>query len=497
MSDKNKKQDPLPESLHEGDRVQPGHGDTSNDKYEEILHLIHKNGGLPVTINPVRVKLDHHDEQGHEIEGISRFIKRTRISFNSYKVIMDDILNCGLGALGEPKRVYSGECEDEKAPGVAITKEKSSSLLTNDDKVLFRNGALFSSSKAYSILKYATEKFVYTTFGLDPEDIGKPPGEVLPYIALIEAKLSDACCKCDIEFRPIFAELIWNYWHEEGMLMHSVNAIARRFQNKRSHRGNDPLANLSLDPLRPLNNLVWGYIQDANNRLTSTRMAFEYDHEYGLSLFATDGIKSKTADSRSFFIQAFHGLLYKCAAFYKEADNIFKVPDAFPVLNALREVHLVLSEGAGNQFGDLPATARAEMLLAQYILGRPETREFIGGRVMVPYDEVWMDRVDSMKTLQGWPGASISYYHDLAVYGEEILLSIRWISWTQVNNRDVAREWALIFRDAIQRYIHCYQAVTGVDLSAMEVSGSNDEKALMPSLLIGRKVQRDAMMRRR
>jgi len=277
-----------------------------------------------------------------------------------------------------------------------------------------------------------------------------------------------------------------------------MHAIARRFQNKTVHRGRDPLANLDFDPLRPLNNLVWGYIQDSINRLTPERRAFEYDHEYGLTLFAAGGVKPHAADSRSYFIEAFHSLLYKCSVFYKEADNLFKVPDAFPVLNALREVHLLLAEGAGNQTAPMTATARAEMLLEQYILSRPEIREFLGGRVMVPYDEAWMDKVDVMKSIQGWPGASISYFRDLAVYGEEIILSIRWISWSQVNSRDIAREWAILFRNAIQRYIFCYQAVTNIDLSALEVSGSAaNDKSLMPALLIGRKAQRDLSTRRR
>ncbi|WP_410968610.1 hypothetical protein, partial [Salmonella sp. SAL4443] len=84
------------------------------------------------------------------------------------------------------------------------------------------------------------------------------PIDVLPYVKLIEAKLSDVCCKCDTNFRPMFAELIWNYWLEEGMMVHTINAISRRFQNKRSRAGIDPLSNISLDPLRPLNNLIWG-----------------------------------------------------------------------------------------------------------------------------------------------------------------------------------------------------------------------------------------------
>jgi hypothetical protein len=496
-----------PNNLEQPERVAAtGLTDSCQDACDEILTRI-REGGLPVTINASRVQRDPTDPQSVEINAIGDFIRSSRIVFNEYKKVMDDILNCdqrfhqhstGRGRLG-PLPNNNNTYEDECGNTQTLPQEGSENvLLTEKDIEHFRFGALFSSSKSYSILKYATEKFVNIFLGLDRGDIADPPSEVLPYVKLIEAKLSDVCCcECDIKFRPLFAELIWNYWLEEGMMVHTINAIGKRFQNKRSANGKDPLSHLSLDPLRPLNNLVWGYIQDTMHRLTPTRRAYEYYSAYGIAPFATGVSKLNVAESNSFFIQAFHNLLYKCAVFYREADNLFKVPDAFPVLNALREVHLLLSEGAGNQFGDLPITSRAEMMLEQYILARPEIREFLGGRIMVPYDEAWMDRVDTMKSVQGWPGASISYYRDLAVYGEEILLSIRWISWTQINNRDIARDWALTFRDAVQRYIHCYQAVTGVDLSATEVMGPVNVKAVMPAVLIRRKAQRDLVLRRR
>ena len=48
-------------------------------------------------------------------------------------------------------------------------------------------------------------------------------------------------------------------------------------------------------------------------------------------------------------------------------------PTASRCWNALKDVHLLLSEGAHNQFGDLPSTARQEMLLQQWILARPDS----------------------------------------------------------------------------------------------------------------------------
>ena len=95
------------------------------------------------------------------------------------------------------------------------------------------------------------------------------------------------------------------------------------------------------------------------------------------------------------------------------------VADGFPVLNALKEAHLILSQGAHNQFGDLPSTARIEMLMQQWILARPEFREFLPTRIMVAYPEPWMDRVDAMKKLQGWTDTSVLHFRNLAIFGEQ------------------------------------------------------------------------------
>ena len=126
------------------------------------------------------------------------------------------------------------------------------------------------------------------------------------------------------------------------------------------------------------------------------RRNYEYDHHYGLRLEGKAVPRLRGADSRSRFIEAFHNLLRACAVFYRQDDDTTVKADAFPVLNALKEVHLILSQGAHNQFGDLPSTARIEMLLQQWLLARPEFREFLPTRIMVAYPEPWMDRVDAM-----------------------------------------------------------------------------------------------------
>lgn len=344
------------------------------------------------------------------------------------------------------------------------------------------------------------EQYLVHTNGTDEK--------VLPYLAIIRRKLGDQGIKnitmdqaldlfdedgnrdmrktncvgiiSDKLSNPCFLELIWSYWHEESMMVQGISAICRRFQNLRGNghgngngngngKGNgygfDPLANLEIDPLRPLNNVLWGYIQDEQHRLSVRRRTLEYDHHYGISLHGKAVGMLPTADSRSKFIEAFHHLLNTTLRFYKQLDDTTIVADGFPVLNALKEVHLILSEGAHNQFGDLPSTARIEMLMQQWLLARPEFREFLPTRIMVAYPEAWMDRVASMNSLQNWTKTSVLHFRDLGVFGEQLLLSVRFGNWAAVSDRNQAANWAKFWREQIQGYVHAYRAVTGIDLS--------------------------------
>jgi hypothetical protein len=265
-----------------------------------------------------------------------------------------------------------------------------------------------------------------------------------------------------------------------------------RFQNRRGPAELDPLAEMAIDPLRPLNNLLWGYIQDEQHRLTLARRVYEYDHEYGLTLVGQAVPRVVGADTRSRFLEAFHNLLHRASIFYKEDDDTTMIADPFPVLNALRDVHLLLAEGAHNQWGDLPWTARMEMLMQQWILARPEFREFLPTRIMVPYPEPWMERVDAMRRLQSWGDASVRYFSDLGRFGEQILLSIRFGDWSNIFDRNAAADWARSWRQEVQWYIHAYQTVTGVDLSAditdVRQAEQARERALQPAFHIQRRL---------
>jgi hypothetical protein len=310
--------------------------------------------------------------------------------------------------------------------------------------------------------------------------------DTLPYYALIRLKLKDIPIKTrDLDAatncfgllqekltHPCFLELIWSYWHEEGMLVQSANAISMRFQNRRNGPGRDPLGELETDPLRPLNSVLWGYIQDEQHRLTVPRRVYEYDHHYGITLHGKAVPTIQSADSRSKFLEAYHRLLNLCSTFFTQDDDTTVKADGFPLLNGLKEVHLLLTQGQHNQYGDLPWNARLEMLMQEWLLARPEMREFLPGRIMVAYPEPWMDRVDSMKKLQGWTDTSVLHFRDLGVFGEQILLSIRFAPWNDVNDRYEAANWARYWRAEIQGYLHAYRAVTGVDLTLDRVDAT-------------------------
>jgi hypothetical protein len=325
----------------------------------------------------------------------------------------------------------------------------------------------------------------------------------LPYLELIRGRLTgidinetDGAgtlnCSGIIQSKltnPLLIELIWSYWMEEAMLVQTLMAISQRFQNRQANGERDPLAQLEIDPLRPFSNFLWGYVQDEQHRLSVVRRANEYSHQYGLVLQGKAMRNVRSVDRRSKFLEAFHNLLHQCVQFFKQDDDTTVIADGFAVLNAVKETHYVLAQGAHNQFGDLPATARQEMLIEQWMLARPEVREFLGGRVMVPYPEAWMDRVDAVKTLKGWTDVSVVHFRDLAVFGEQVLLSIRWDSWSRRNDPDFAANWARSWRPEIQGYIHAYRVVTGIDLTAEITDRAQlTERFLPPSVHLSRRL---------
>jgi hypothetical protein len=426
---------------------------------------------------PFEVKLTPSTGAPTPDQAFWEVINNNNLNFKEYRKFIDEVLTSDTGQINN----------------------------TGEEKEVARKRLPFNRTEAYSLLKYATEKYVECYYYLkdykenvELKDYLVGQDKITPYYDLIKTKIEEYFQKDNFDQSGFLKsnddttliELIWSYWHEEGMVSQTMTALARRFQNIKNGP-NDPLGNFALDPLRPLNNILWGYIQDAQHRLTATRRNYEYTSEYDLSVASTMKSGFNPADRRSKFLQSFHRLIYEATEYFVQADNTIIRPDGFKLLNALRDTHRILAEGAHNQFGDLPTVARIEMLIEQWILSRPEIREFLGARIMVPYEEPWMDRVDSMKALQGWDNTSITFYRDLAVYGEKIILGIRNGNWTNVTRRDHATNWADAFRDAIQRYIHSYYTVTGIDLAAKNVNINSQEKFLLPGVLIQQRILRD------
>jgi hypothetical protein len=336
------------------------------------------------------------------------------------------------------------------------------------------------------------------------KQIGKNPN-LSSYLELVRRKLSElptlnvfslsddrsGIFRDRIE-SPLLIELIWSYWMEQGMLVQAMNAIALRFQNAVVPELANPLISLATDPLRPLSNLLWGYVQSEGSRLPMARRVYEYAHAYGLEMVGKAVPTMRVAESRSRFLEAFHTLLQSALGFYKEHDDLTVKADGFPLLNVLTEVHTLLAQGAHNQFNDLPWTARSEMMSMQWLLARPEFREFLGGRIMVPYPEPWMDRVDTMKSLQGWGDTSVTAFYWLATYSEQILLSIRYGNWSMITDGALAARWAERWRYAVQSYAHYYRQVTGVDLSVPVADARDGSRRFrQPAQLMAERMQRE------
>lgn len=387
-------------------------------------------------------------------------------------------------------------------------------------------GSVFSGSNAYVLLKAATEAFLISRgpkIGYDdphnrnsnlhlvngyirghrddrlPDSFCQDEPQEIPYLSVIADRLgfksiadgTDFCSLVADQIRmPYLVELIWSYWQEEGMLVQTMNAITARFQNVIPAGLRNGLENFELGALRPLNGVIWAKIQDEQHQLSLPRRVQEYDHHYGLRLQGRAVSRLKSADSRSKFIEAFHNLLASTIQFYRQDDDTTVVADGFPLLNSLRDVHLLLSMGAHNQFGDLPVTARVEMMMQQWILSRPEIDRFLPSREMVAYPEKWMGPVDTMKGLQGWTDVSAMQFGRLANYGEQILLSVRYGHWLADGLGSAnAVNWARYWRNEVQGYVHAYRATTGVDLTAdpVDTAGST-ERYLQPSFHLFRRL---------
>ncbi|TAJ13926.1 hypothetical protein DMA11_06970 [Marinilabiliaceae bacterium JC017] len=343
-----------------------------------------------------------------------------------------------------------------------------------------KNHCLFKSNLEKLTDSLRDKKSLWVSkHGLNPQKLDEEIDKVheyqkikVPYYEEIKSNIHDWKENEAIQAQvnsPIFIELIWTYWMEEGMLAQVINAIELRFQNKQIPYSKTQINNLDISPLYPLNGLLWELVEAKRSRLSVQRRAYEYDHQYGLKLYGKAAPKLHSVDSRKRFLEAFHNLLHISFDFYRsDADQTVRA-DGFSLLNALKDLHLVLADGAYNQYNGLAWKSRKEMMFQQYLLSRKEMREFLGSKVMSPVDD-WIRNVDTVKKMMGKPDISTKYFSDLAERGEHILLSVRFGGWNESNiGEDDAKTWANFWKDDVQNYIYSYKVVTGVDLTAEKI----------------------------
>lgn len=286
---------------------------------------------------------------------------------------------------------------------------------------------------------------------------------------------------------PALLELIWSYWMEEAGLSQAMYAITRRVGNE-SAGDFDPLTEFELDCIRPVSAFILGANKDLRVSTIKER-ALEYAKHYGILLQGNAVKDLRPADVRTQFLPAYHDLLRKAVEFIDLSSNTQVEANPFHLHNAIRHLHLVLSESAHNAYVDVAWRSRAEMLSQQWILSRPETREFLRGRYMVPYSERWMGPLDMMNKIMRWNQVSVSHFSDLAHFGEQLVLSVRMGDWRAGNTSDEqARNWADYWRFEIQQYVSSYHAVTGVDITGRTVQSQDVALAsTSPAILLQRR----------
>ena len=146
--------------------------------------------------------------------------------------------------------------------------------------------------------------------------------------------------------------------------------------------------------------------------------------------------RSTLVERRSAFLATFHQVLYQAHRSSRRLDDLTVKRRRVPALpTRCGTATWCSSQGTQNQYGEMAVAARAEFLVMQQLLAEPQMREFLGGRPMTPYPEPWMDRVDSMKTIQGWDDTSIMHFNDLATIGEQLVLTIRLGNWAAAGRR--------------------------------------------------------------
>lgn len=263
-----------------------------------------------------------------------------------------------------------------------------------------------------------------------------------------------------------FVEHIYSYFLELGGVFETLDQVIRRFAPEARRPPAPQLNRFDVSPLQPVARLLWGYKEDRDNRTTRDQRRMEYLRQYGLDLDPHTPA-AEAFEHRSLFLQYFHTLLNVCAQYFQQLEQTTVNPSAFSVLAALRPLHMLLAEGAHNQYQFMTDKARVELIVVQDILSQDPVQRFLGAPANVPYPAPWMGAVDSMRRIMRRTDTSVTEFFNLALLGESILLTIRFGPFNPAFTDDlVAGGWAQALQPFIRQYIYSYRSVTGVDLAA-------------------------------
>ncbi len=387
--------------------------------------------------------------------------------------------------------------------------------ITQDVRDFFKNRLPYVNVDEYSLVVFAIDAYVRAALKIDRAGTYFGPGNTLPYFKHL-ADLDQIACDyvqngcgpnstgvalgdCSIRYTErsggFFAMELWyTTIYELGLLYQAWGALELRFQNLRGLNEVEPLMRFDTSPLRPLSNLIWGKIQNQQHDTSIARRNNEHQHAYGVVLRGRAVPPGMGVDNRSMFLATFHNMLSQASLFYNNLDDNTRQADPFPLLTAIRDVHLELANGNHNAYQNMTYTTRIEVLTMQYLLAKPEMRLFLGGRQMVPYPKPFMGCLEMMKSIQGWDPVSVLHIDDLASCGERLLLSCRYGDWTTTNfNIADAGNWAVAFRNDVSKYINAFRAITGVDLSADAVRINPEERGAQIIDLMSRRMRQSGI----
>jgi hypothetical protein len=192
--------------------------------------------------------------------------------------------------------------------------------------------------------------------------------------------------------------------------------------------GSSRIPKLNLPP--PLIALLKTWFDDHHDGARAADRAANYVAHYGLRL---PGDRSLPGVNPSRFLDAFHTPLLE-AVRHKPSP---RMSDAGYLVLLLRRLHLNLAHTASlvvegvptpdlfTRLGESLSLGRADLLTAQWLLGRPELTAVLRGAILVPYAEPWAPPLDHLRHLTGTIDSLTLFYYELATTSEALLLSIR------------------------------------------------------------------------